>query len=38
MDDGEVRFATKWVQLSDVRFESRAGMTGDQFNARYVIN
>lgn len=35
MDDGEVRFATKWVQLSDVRFESRAGMTGDQFNARF---
>ena len=34
MDDGNVRFATKWVKLGG-KFTSRFGLTGDQFDARF---
>lgn len=35
MDDGKVRFATKWVKLGGLKFTSRFGLTGDQFDARF---
>ena len=35
MDDGNVRFATKWVKLGGTKFTSRFGLTGDQFDARF---
>jgi hypothetical protein len=35
MDDGKVRFATKWVKLGGLKFSSRFGLTGDQFDARF---
>jgi len=35
VDDGEVRFATKWVRDSGPAWSSRFGLTGAQFAARY---
>lgn len=36
MDNGEVRYATKWVRDGGPAWDSRAGLTGAQFHARYV--
>jgi hypothetical protein len=35
VDDGKVRFATKWAKLAGSKFTSRFGLTGDQFDARF---
>ncbi|HEY7640223.1 MAG TPA: serine hydrolase [Steroidobacteraceae bacterium] len=35
MDDGKVRYATKWAKLGGAKYTSRFGMTGDQFDARF---
>jgi beta-lactamase class A len=35
MDDGEVRFATKWIKLPGSKWASRFGMTGEEFDARF---
>src|SRR5688572_7827275 len=35
MDEGKVRFATKWAKLGGPEFTSRVGLTGDQFDARF---
>src|SRR5688500_5857200 len=34
VDDGSVRFATKWVRDGGPSWNSRAGLTGAQFHAR----
>ena len=36
VDDGQVKFATKWVRDAGPRWQSRFGMTGAQFHARYL--
>jgi len=35
MDNGEVRYATKWVRDGGAAWDSHAGLTGAQFAARY---
>ena len=36
VDDGQVKFATKWIRDAGPRWQSRYGMTGAQFHARYL--
>jgi len=35
MDNGNVRYATKWAKISGPKWQSRAGLTGEQFDARF---
>jgi hypothetical protein len=36
VDDGDVRYATKWVRDAGPAWNARAGLTGAQFHARYL--
>lgn len=36
VDNGEMRYATKWVRMSSPGFASRVGLTGAQFHTRYL--
>jgi len=36
VDGGEVRYATKWVRDGSMQWQSRFGMTGDQFHQRFL--
>lgn len=37
MDNGQVRFATKWVKMKGPTWNSRFGMTGAEFDARFAL-
>ncbi len=36
MDNGDVRFATRWVKTGGPAWSSKFGLTGDQFHARFL--